>query len=114
VLLGWVESRGSWLALIGGILSASIAFGIVPPSMIESIPILRNILHVGNTFSCVLLVQSLVVAGFGIREFQRSISSNDWRRACIGMVLLAAIIALNYSSQIAIHPKWSKPRSFLQ
>jgi hypothetical protein len=102
--------REPWFVacLAGGILSASIAFGIVPPSMIESIPILKNILHVGNTFSCVLLVQSLVVAGFGIREFQRSISSNDWRRACIGMVLLAAIIALNYSSQIAVHPKWSR------
>jgi hypothetical protein len=102
--------REPWFVacLTGGILSASIAFGIVPPSIIESIPILKNILHVGNTFSCVLLVQSLVVAGFGIREFQRPISSKDWRRACIGMVVLAAIIALNYLSQIAIHPKWSK------
>ena len=44
-----------------------LVFGVVPPSMIASLPLLGNIWHIDNTFSCVLIVQALVLAGFGWR-----------------------------------------------
>jgi hypothetical protein len=101
--------REPWFVacLIGATLSGSIAFGIVPASLIEKIPVIKNVAHVGNTFSCVLLIQSLVVAGFAIREFQTSVSSTGWRRDCIVVTFLGSVIALNYASQIAGHARWS-------
>jgi hypothetical protein len=101
--------REPWFmaCLIGGILSASIAFGILPPSLIVKIPVLRNVGHVGNTLSCVLLIQSLVVAGFGVREFQRSVSSNNWHRDFVKASLLMSAIALGYALRIPSEPRWS-------
>lgn len=63
--------REAWFvaALVGGLFSAAMAFGMVSPALLAKIPIIRNVAHIGNTFSCVLLVQSIVVAGFGLREF---------------------------------------------
>jgi hypothetical protein len=101
--------RDPWFiaCLIGGVLSASIAFGVIPPSLIVKIPILKNVRGVGHTLSCVLIVQSLVVAGFGIREFGRQASSDAWRRSCLATIFLALAIAVSYASHISALSQWS-------
>src|SRR5205085_11864669 len=47
--------------------SVAMVFGAVPARLIEKIPMVNHIWHIDNTFSCVLLVESFVLAGFGLR-----------------------------------------------
>jgi hypothetical protein len=54
------------------------AFGIVPPSVIVKIPFLAQIWHVGNTFSCPLLILFMVLAGCGFHEAMGHASQPGW------------------------------------
>jgi hypothetical protein len=93
--------------LIGGTLSALMAFGVIAPSWIVKIPILKNVRSIGPTLSCVLLIQSLVVAGFGIRGFSEQASSEAWRRSCLATIFLGLAIAVSYASHISQLSQWS-------
>lgn len=93
---------------IGGAVSASIAFGLVPPAWIIKIPILKNVIHIGNTFSCVLLIQGLVVAGFGIYEFQKQARASLWRSDFAISCILVSILAVGYWWSIFPEIKWSR------
>ncbi len=69
VLIGVVRWRELWrvplvraLAL-SSVLPFALAFGFVPPEIIRSIPFVANISHVGNTFSCILMLHAMVFAG---------------------------------------------------
>lgn len=86
--------RETWFvaALAGGLFSAAMAFGLVSPALLAKIPIIRNVAHIGNTFSCLLLVQSIVVAGFGLREFfsrirEKNLAGDSIRCAVLGLAL---------------------------
>ncbi len=70
VLIGVVRWRELWreplvraLAL-SAVVPFALAFGFVPPEVIRRIPFIANISHVGNTFSCILIVHAMVFAGF--------------------------------------------------
>ena len=39
----------------------------IPPSLAASIPLIKNIYHFDNTFSCVLFILFFIIAGFGLR-----------------------------------------------
>lgn len=52
-----------WSAL----LPVALAFGIIPPQWIIKVPFLANVAHIDNTFSCVLVILMIAVAGFGWR-----------------------------------------------
>jgi len=47
------------------LLPLALAFGLVPPSWIESVPFLANVAHVDNCFSCALIILWSVLAGIG-------------------------------------------------
>ncbi|MEO7698709.1 MAG: hypothetical protein ABIZ04_05755 [Opitutus sp.] len=51
----------------GSLLPLALVFGILPPQWIASVPFLGNVVHIDNSFSCVLIVLSVVIAGFGWR-----------------------------------------------
>ena len=53
---------------LGGMAAFALAFGVVPPGWIDHVPVLRNVGHVDNTFSCALIILSIVLAGFGLRS----------------------------------------------
>ena len=89
-------------ALTGGV-AAAFAFGVVPVTIAMRIPLLRNIIHMDNTFSCVLFIVLFVIAGFGIREcFARARSrkwTGDWTLVMVFIgVLLAAYFGLMQAS----------------
>jgi hypothetical protein len=58
--------RGAWILFAAAF---CVAFGLLPNSMLISIPFIRNIHHTGNTFSVPMMVLALILAGFGIREY---------------------------------------------
>ena len=59
-----------------------------------TLPLLRNILHIDNTFSCVAIVCLLLVAGFGIKAFWNDCQAADFKRTYLQiMALLAGLVA---------------------
>ncbi len=53
--------------VIGAAVPAAIVFGVVPPALLLRLPFIANIQHIDNTFSCVLIIHILVLAGYGLR-----------------------------------------------
>ena len=72
-----------------------LVFGVVPPSMVAALPFLGRIEHVDNTFSCVLIIHLLVLAGLGFQAAWQSAAGADWKRDR-GLVVggLLALVAI--------------------
>lgn len=89
--------------LLAAFLIAALAFGVVSPALAAQIPMLRNVSHFDNTFSCVLFILLFVIAGFGLREAIARVSRAEWRgdwmlvMAFVAM-LLAAYFGLTQAS----------------
>jgi hypothetical protein len=59
------------------------------------VPLLKSILHIDNTFSCVAIVCLLVLAGFGIKTFWNDVRAADFRRTYLRVIgLVAGLVAL--------------------
>ena len=100
-VLWWVASPRLWrtdragLALaLGGLLPLAMAFGIIPPALIVKIPFVSSIYHIGNTFSCSLLVIAIVLAGCGFRDAIERSKEDGWgRRIGVVLALTAGLVA---------------------
>src|SRR5205814_4538892 len=91
---------------ITSILAFLFVFGIIPPSLIVRVPLLRNILHIDNTFSCVAIVCLLLVAGFGINAFWNDCQGVDFRPIYLRVIiLLAGLLAVYFGTTVAA-PRW--------
>ena len=106
VLLGFLFALGHFGTLrrdsayralgIGMMIAFAMAFAVVPPKLIVKIPFIGNIIHIGNTFSCVLLVLLLLMAGFGVREFWRRLSEKETQGGLSASFLLLALLLWLY------------------
>lgn len=80
---------------VGALPPFALAFGVVPPELISVIPILKNVGHVDNTFSCALIVHLIVLAGFGLKRGWERMTSRDWpvdfALAALGLVALLSL-----------------------
>jgi len=65
----------------------SFAFGLVPVGVMLALPFVQNIGHIGNTFSCSLIVLLALLAGFGFRSFLLGLAEPGWWRR-LGAALL--------------------------
>ncbi|PYI94256.1 MAG: hypothetical protein DME97_01990 [Verrucomicrobia bacterium] len=77
---------------VSALCSASLVFGVVPSGVIEKIPIVKNIWHIDNTFSCVLLIELFVLAGFGLSYFVRRCARRNWKLDYAFLVLALLIL----------------------
>lgn len=87
-------------ALLGALPCLAMVFGVIPPTWIERVPFLKNIVHVDNTFITVLIVPLFVLAGFGLRRaLDPALPEHRWL-ACwkVTLVLLAALYALYFGT----------------
>ncbi len=102
------------LALAWGTVPAfALAFGVIPPQWIIQIPFLGNVGHIDNTFSCVLIVHLLVLAGFGYRAAAERLGGPEGTgdvlvAALIGAVPVVAWIALTHT----VHREPFGPNTF--
>jgi hypothetical protein len=83
-----------FLALTLGAFGAfAMVFGVVSPTVIRAIPFVANVNHIDNTFSCVLIIPLIVLAGFGLKRCWRRFSSPDWPMdaAAAGAALLVLL-----------------------
>lgn len=71
----------------------ALAFGLVPPTWIVTLPFLSNIAHLDNTFSCALIVLWSVLAGVGFATAAQRLGTREGRHdLVIGAALLGALI----------------------
>ncbi len=73
---------------------AALVFGVIPPEWILHLPFIRQIIHVDNTFSCVLLVLLLVLAGCGARDFFVDARAGDGFRRSYVLALFVVVALL--------------------
>ena len=88
----WRTARTGWALLLASAVPFSLAFGLVPASVIERIPFVGNIVHVGNTFSCILLSLLGVFAGLGFSDAWSRLGKSETRNAMVRYWTLALLI----------------------
>ncbi len=93
----WRTNRAALALTLAAAAPAALVFGIVPPGWITKLPLLGNILHIHNTFGCVLLVLLLVLAAVGLKDCAETAGTPEWTRAwrrvlCALLVLLLAYL----------------------
>ena len=89
----WRKDRAGFALLLAALPPFALAFGLVPVGLIVKIPFLGNIHHVGNTFSCPLLILAAVLAGCGFRDTLERLSTDGWwPRYRLAMMLLAGLL----------------------
>lgn len=89
---------------LGALASFAIVFGIIPPSLIKLLPLLNHIWHIDNVFSCALIVELIVLAGFGVRSYvKRSAGRRStwdlWLAVLILFVLLGSYLGFIQAAQ---------------
>ena len=86
------------------LLPASLAFGFVPPDWVKGWPLLSNIGHLDNTFTCVLIVLWAVLAGAGFSAASRRLGGPEGRGdlAVAGLLLFALVFQFTAFRQ-AVH-----------
>ena len=92
----WRDDRAGRAVLLAALPPFALAFGIVPSAVILKIPYLRSIMHVGNTFSCALLILVAVLAGCGFRDALSRLSDRRWWAVFGRVVALAGGLAVAY------------------
>lgn len=66
-------------------------YGVVPPAWIAAVPFLGNVIHVDNSFGCVLIVQVAVLAGIGFSVVARRLGRPEGRSDMLIIALLALV-----------------------
>jgi hypothetical protein len=93
--------------LISACVPLALAYGLVPAWLIERIPFVANIYHVGNTFSCVLLVLGPLLAAFGWNQLLRDLGRPVQLPAHFGLMAgTGALLALYFAGapQLVMSP----------
>lgn len=104
-LMSWrrLRSDNLYCALLGsGVAVFSVVFGYFPREWVLKMPFLRDIGHIGNTFSAAFLPVALVLAGVGVRELiEDAQQKRAWLKLCLFLVLVGGLLFWFYGWQIA-------------
>lgn len=74
------------------------AFGLVPVTWIQAVPFLANVSHVDNTFSCVLIIHLIPLAGVGFWTAWRRLATPEGRGDIAVTLGLLGVIVFSYLS----------------
>ncbi|MBP6507568.1 MAG: hypothetical protein KA257_08375 [Opitutaceae bacterium] len=95
----WLQDRAGLALLLAALPPLALAFGLIPSSLIVKIPFVGNIVHVGNTFSCVLLVLVTVLAGCGLAHAIPRLRETGWsRQLTVASLLFAGLLTAYFIS----------------
>jgi hypothetical protein len=85
-------SRAAVALALSSLPALVLVFGVISPGVISRVPFLGNIMHIDNTFSCVLIVLFTVLAGVGWKQAWESLGSEEGSRD--GRTVLALLVGL--------------------
>ncbi|MEI9897695.1 MAG: hypothetical protein WDN28_28515 [Chthoniobacter sp.] len=88
--------RMLWAVTLPAVAAGALAFGVVSPATVVTIPFLKNIYHFDNTFSCVLFVLLLVIAGYGLRECLVRMREKEWLGDWALMLTFVGVLVASY------------------
>lgn len=95
----WREDRAGLALGLGALVPFALAFGLVPAALIVKLPFIGNIHHLGDTFSCPLLVLAAGLAGCGFRDAIGRMRSDGWgARFGLVAILLGGLLAAFFAS----------------
>jgi hypothetical protein len=90
------EVRRSALVLSAGCLGlVAIAYGVVPAQWLLQVPFVRNIIHIHNTFSTILVVPACILAGIGFAHLGAQADPKETRKvlAIVALIFAALLVA---------------------
>ncbi|SDS25025.1 hypothetical protein [Opitutus sp. GAS368] len=95
----WRRDRTGLALLLAAVPPLAFAFGLVPVAVVKRIPFVGNIIHTGNTFSCVLMIVVAVLAGCGLRDALERRRETGWGRHLAWVFAgLAALLAVYFAA----------------
>jgi hypothetical protein len=95
----WRRDRTGLALLLAAVPPLAFAFGLVPVAVVKRIPFVGNIIHTGNTFSCVLMIVVAVLAGCGLRDALERRREAGWGRHLAWVFAgLAALLAVYFAA----------------
>jgi hypothetical protein len=74
-----IRERVFLATALSALFPAALVFGLVPASLIEKVPMIKNIWHIDNTFSCVLVIELFILAGFGLSFLMQRCPRRTWK-----------------------------------
>jgi hypothetical protein len=97
----WRRERAGVALVAATLVPLVFAFGILPDRVILQLPFIRNIVNVGNVFSCPLLVLTAVLSGFGLRDLLQDLATGGWWRRFALVLLAGTAITVMYFVSMA-------------
>jgi hypothetical protein len=91
---------------LAALCSLALVFGVIPPALIERIPMVNHIWHVENTFSCGLIIELVVLAGFGFKFYLERGIQREWKR---DLTLVALVLFAIFGSYLGLTHAWQRP-----
>ncbi len=91
-----LASRATIAIAATSLVPLALAFGLVPPQWIVTLPFLSNIAHLDNTFSCALIVLWSVLAGAGYAAAVRRLGTREGRDDLIVVGLLLGALVFGW------------------
>jgi hypothetical protein len=79
------------LAIVS-LLPLALAFGLIPADWIVRVPLLGNVAHIDNTFSCALIILWSVLAGVGFAKAAARLGTREGRDDLIVVALLVGAL----------------------
>lgn len=92
----WLQDRAGLALTLAMVPPFAFAFGLIPAALIVKIPFVANIIHVGNTFSCVLMILGLALAGCGFNDALARLRDPAWPAHLARVLLVAAGLGALY------------------
>ncbi len=88
-----VSNRPALVLAATSLVPLALAFGLVPSSWIIEIPLLRNVAHIDNCFTCALILLWSVVAGVGFSTAASRLGTREGRSdlAISGLLLFSGV-----------------------
>ena len=91
-----VRNRVFLVIALNAFAALSMVFGVIPSALIEKVPMINHIWHIDNTFSCVLLIEAFVLAGFGLSIFLERCLRREWKLNYVFLVVALLVLAGAY------------------
>ena len=78
----------------------ALAYGLVPAAWLLQIPFVRNIVHINNTFTTILVVPACVLAGIGFAHLAGPEGAAQRRRTAVVLALTLALLLGFYLGEV--------------